>query len=212
MITSDIPVSGYIPGQTYTITVKLDDSKMGLCGFELTSETHFDKVGVFQNIDGEGTQTLNSGRSVTHTYLSNTPTNGSKTWKVNWVAPEQYTNQVNFYVACNAANGNESSTGDQIYLSSYIVQEGQITGIAEDQDNMFSIYYFSPNKLIKLEGLNASKDQVTVRVLTINGTPVKIASCGRSNSSIDVSGVPAGIYIVTAYANNQYFSQKIFIQ
>ncbi|HKJ42459.1 MAG TPA: choice-of-anchor V domain-containing protein [Sunxiuqinia sp.] len=211
LISSDIPESGYIPGQTYSVSVKLDDSNMNACGFELTSETHFDKVGKFENITDQNTQTLNSGRSITHTYLSNSPTNGSKTWKVDWVAPAQYTGQVHFYVACNAANGNASSTGDQIYLSNYTVEEGQLTGIDQQKAPPLSIYYNPGNRSIKILNIPNSKSKASAQVFSINGAPVKSVADVNQHATIDASDLNAGVYIITVIQNNHVFSQKVSV-
>lgn len=211
MITSNIPEGGYVPGQTYTITMQLDYNSMKRCGFELTSETHFDKVGSFKTIDGQGTQLLNSGKAVTHSYLGNTPTNGSKTWKVDWVAPEQNTGQVTFYAAFNAANGNGSASGDQIITSNLLVQEAQATGIEKQNDHPFSVYYNSENHTIRILNMPSLDTKASAQIFSMSGIPVKSFSNVNNNETLDISGLSSGVYIVTIFQDNHVYTQKIAV-
>lgn len=211
MITSNIPESGYVPGQTYTITVQLDYSSMNRCGFELTSETHFDKVGTFKTIDGQGTQLLNFGRAITHSYLGNTPKDGSKTWKVDWVAPAKSTGQVTFYAAFNAANGDGSSRGDQIITSNLQVQEAQVTGIEEQRNQAFSVYYNSNSHTIRILNMPKPDTKASAQIFSMNGTPVKSFPNVNNNATLSVSDLSSGIYIITIFQDSHVYTQKIAV-
>ena len=98
-ITTNIPSTGYEPGNTYNITVKvlvgaaLQDPK----GFEVTCEknTNNAKAGLFGISDLTNTQLINNGTAVTHT----TAGNSLNTWSLNWVAPTAGTGEVTFYGA-----------------------------------------------------------------------------------------------------------------
>lgn len=126
-ITSNIPASGYSPGQTYTITATATHTGAALFGFEMTAENSSNnKTGTFIITDAIQTKLVNNNKAVTHTQNGTTPSGNSKSWSVNWTAPAQGTGNVTFYAAFNAANGNGQNTGDVIYKTLLLVPEGSI--------------------------------------------------------------------------------------
>jgi len=98
-ITTDIPSTGYIAGNTYNITAKilvgaaLQDPK----GFEVTCEenTTNTKAGVFGTPDLINTQFTNNSNAVTHTAAGNS----QNTWDFTWEAPIAGTGDITFYGA-----------------------------------------------------------------------------------------------------------------
>ena len=86
-ITTDIPMTGYVPGTTYTITLTGTHTGVGKFGFELTAEDNSNnKVGTFIITDPTQTQLKNGGNAVTHTSAGTAPSGNSKTWTVDWTA------------------------------------------------------------------------------------------------------------------------------
>lgn len=123
-ITSNIPGSGYVPGQTYVITATGTHTGVVYFGFELTAENASNqKTGTFLITDPSQTQLVNNGKAVSHTQNGIFPSGNSKSWSVHWTAPAAGTGNVTFYAAFNAANGNGQNTGDVIYKSNLIVSE-----------------------------------------------------------------------------------------
>ncbi len=97
-ITTDIPLTGYEPGNTYNITV-VSNPVVGSdpAGFEVTCEenTTNTKTGSFGITNPNSTQFTNNNSAVTHT----TAGNSLGTWSFNWVAPIAGTGDVTFYGA-----------------------------------------------------------------------------------------------------------------
>lgn len=123
-IATNIPVGGYTPGQTYTITATGTHTGVVKFGFELTVEDNQgNKVGTLQLADPSRTKFTNGNHAVTHTSAGNVPSGNSNSWTMNWVAPSGIDGQVGIYAAFNAANGNGNTTGDVIYKSSTFVSE-----------------------------------------------------------------------------------------
>jgi len=121
-ITSNIPVEGYTPGQTYQITATGTFSGVVKFGFELTAETSTGvKTGTFIITDAVRTKLVNANKAVTHTTAGNVPTGNTCSWSMNWTAPATSVGQVRFYAAFNAANGNGNNTGDVIHTSTLFV-------------------------------------------------------------------------------------------
>lgn len=125
-ITSNIPPSGYVPGETYQITATGTHSGVGRFGFELTAEnTSGGKVGTFAITDAPRTKLINQGNAVTHTFNGTTVSGNSSSWSANWTAPGTDIGQIRFYAAFNAANGNGNTSGDVVYTSTLFVDAAQ---------------------------------------------------------------------------------------
>lgn len=123
-ITSNIPAEGYIPGQTYDITAIGTHTGVVKFGFELTAEDlSGSKTGTLTITDPLQTKYTNSQSAVTHTSDGTNPVGNMKVWNMSWTAPDPGVEDVIFYAAFNAANGNGSTSGDVIYLSDLQVQQ-----------------------------------------------------------------------------------------
>ena len=123
-ITSGIPSEGYTAGETYTITVTGTHTGVVKMGFEVTSENSpGTKKGTWIITNAGRTQLVNLNKAASHTSAGNTPNGDSNTWDVDWTAPAAGTGAIKFNSAVNAANGNGSTSGDQIYTTLLTVQE-----------------------------------------------------------------------------------------
>lgn len=121
-ITTNVPTSGFVGGQTYTITATGTHTGVVLFGFELTVEdAQGNKVGTLQLTDPVRTKFTNGGDAVTHTEDGITPTGNTNSWSMNWVAPTGVSGNIGIYAAFNAANGNGNNSGDVIYKSSIFI-------------------------------------------------------------------------------------------
>jgi hypothetical protein len=122
-ISSDIPKSGYVPGQKYTIAINATDPAAVKIGFEITSENSLGKQGAFLITDDVRTKLTNNNTAVTHKSEGISPVDGKIAWSFNWTAPSKGTGDITFYAAVNAANGNGNPGGDKIYTSSLVAKE-----------------------------------------------------------------------------------------
>ncbi|MDA0812713.1 MAG: hypothetical protein O3C21_10030, partial [Verrucomicrobia bacterium] len=112
----------YEPGQKYTLQVAITEANQRRFGFSMVArDSDNDRVNVGAwSPGGNDTQVHGSQNSIAS--HRNAPTgNGSHTFTVNWTAPANGVGDVTFYVAGNAANSNNSSSGDSIYLKQVII-------------------------------------------------------------------------------------------
>lgn len=142
-ITSTVPNTGYVPGQTYTITASITKSGHNIFGFELTSETPGGtKIGTLSSTSSE-TQLTNNTNAVTHTSSGNFGS-GSKSWSMDWQAPSAGTGEIVLQAAFNVTNGNGSPSGDTLYIDSIHVQEDSsasaIPSAQMVQENSITVY------------------------------------------------------------------------
>ena len=125
-ISSNIPASGYIPGETYTINLSINQNNISKFGFEITAENQQgDKKGIFLITNTSETKTTNNNTAVTHTASGVNGINNEKNWSFDWVAPgfAASDGEVIFYSSLIAANGDGQNTGDTKHSASLTVQE-----------------------------------------------------------------------------------------
>lgn len=128
----------YVPDMTYSITVTLLDQDQSRWGFELTAKDDASNgAGTFTVTDPVNTQ-LSDNAAPNADYMKhtsagtydNTP-NGPVTWQFDWTAPSTDVGDITFYVAGNAANSNNNTSGDNIYTSSAVSRLDAIPSISE---------------------------------------------------------------------------------
>ncbi|MBT7481573.1 MAG: T9SS type A sorting domain-containing protein [Flavobacteriales bacterium] len=205
-ISTDIPSTGYIPGDTYTITVEVSHPSFTKYGFELTAESFNMKVGGFTITNSSQTKLANGNNSVTHK-SSGTLGSATKTWTVNWTAPVAGQMTVDFYAASVTANGNEENTGDNVYTTSHTVNENVNTAITTVSEN---INMFSYNDNIKIEG---NKNLSSVKIYDLSGKMVSNHINLMLPATISTSNFSSGIYIInTTDINGNQYNNKINIK
>jgi hypothetical protein len=92
-ITSDVPVDGYTPGTTYTISATAPGS--GRKGFEISPQSLTGAL-LGTLTPGSGNKLCNGSKAVTH---SSGVTGNPATWTFSWTAPAAGTGPVTFYGA-----------------------------------------------------------------------------------------------------------------
>ena len=124
-ITTNIPASGYVGGETYTITAKIVQSGIARFGFEVSVENQSTShIGSLIVTNSTETQIVSSNY-ITHKF-GGTAGSGSRTWTFNWKAPCAGQDTAIFYGTFNATNSNNSDTGDKIYATKIKVGENLI--------------------------------------------------------------------------------------
>ena len=166
IITSNIPASGYIAGQTYTITATVSQTGINEFGFQISPQNNSGALmGTIINTSPSQTQVLNS-KYITHTSGGIAGTSNSKTWSFNWVAPAAGSGDVTFYGAFNFSNNNGTGSGDIIRTNTLTTTENTTTNLVEFGQNGFSVSVY-PNPIrneatVALNSLDAGTAQYTI--------------------------------------------------
>lgn len=201
IISSDIPLGGFVPGSTYNFTVTMSGS--AAYGFEITPQTATSNAGVGSLIAGTGTQ-ISSTKYLTHTAKK---TGASATWNFQWTAPTSG-NTVTFYGSFLFANNNFGTSGDMVMTSSVTYTAASTVGIEDIAKNeaFFSVF---PNpaeneiKLLSIENLNSAS------VYSLDGKLMKVVSEQELTSkSVIISDLEAGIYFIKAESNAKSVTAK----
>ena len=133
-ITSNIPSSGYVPGNIYNITAVNNGGGMDPKGFEITCEenTSNTKTGAFLITNSNATQFANNSSAVTHTAVGNS----LSTWSFDWEAPVAGTGDITFYGAfIEAGYPMGANIGDFYSSTTLSASEFSLTDITETSNS-----------------------------------------------------------------------------
>ncbi len=195
-ISSIIVATGYTPGEEYMIVVAGLDPDANKFGFEATAEDQAgNKVGTFSGDITGLTQLCNSNSAVTHTALSNTPLADTGTaWVFNWTAPMESVGDITFYAAINAANGNNTTSGDQIHLSQFTASPA--VGISDNMASEKIKFYPNPaTDYIHVE-TNGYGENKHMEIINMHGQIAKRIEISDTRQTIDISEFDSGIYFI----------------
>ena len=210
-ITSPALASGYVPGQTYTIGAALSPGMSSKIGFEVTAERDADnsKTGTIIITDAARTKTVSAGNAITHNAAAGTAaTGGSNVWSFDWVAPATGTGAVTFYGAFNAANGNSSSSGDQVYTATFNVIEN--IGVGVDEINLTSTIQLYPNPATTYFQISSDENIIGVEIFNLNGK--KIVEENSYQDKINIEELSSGVYFVSIKTDQGATVEKLIIQ
>lgn len=215
------PVTSYIPGASYTVTLQLasNPAKKGFSSTVLDDGTN-SMAGSLTGSGVGGTQDFPNG-GVTRDYVSHT--SGSNTsaniiWSWNWIAPATNVGNVTFYVASNAANNNGATTGDQIFLSQHTLN-GTV-GISElnGNDFLFNAGYSDVGNKVTLNFTSLIADYMFFNLVDLNGKSVFTSDMtksviGKNKNNVSLPAeIENGMYVVHFFVGNRAMSAKIMIQ
>lgn len=194
-ITSNIPLAGYTPDSTYTITATMTRGNTKF-GFQISAQNSTGTQKGTLVSTGTETKTLSSGKYITHTSTGTSGSNGTKTWTFDWTAPAAGGGDVTFYGAFNASNGNTFQNGDTIFKSQTTVSEN-LTGIEEwNLANTMSVY---PNPVSDKFAVHCNEIGVAIEqinIIDLNGKVVTAINNITAGKTIDISTLSAGTYLV----------------
>jgi Secretion system C-terminal sorting domain len=216
IITSNIPLSGYVPGSTYTISATLSQAGISCWGFEISPQTATGVLVGTPIITNTTTTKIVSTKYVTHQMAGISGAN-TKTWMFNWTAPVAGSGSVTFYGAFNICNGNGAKTGDFIHTSTMTVNEFT-TGAVENAsiEKTFTVY---PNPVQDGSQFSVYMDEPTdikMNLMSVNGNLVRVLCneqqvAGSYIYTFDNAGLKPGLYIVQLLTAKGVTSKKVVI-
>ncbi len=217
LITSNIPVSGYLADSTYTVTATAFSTSLVRFGFEISP----------QDFGGNPlgtmivTNTINTHfcagttNYITHTKTGSSWPDHTATWQFDWKAPAAGTGDVTFYGAFNYANNNTFNTGDTIHTSTLTVPEGT-TGISNPV--VFNDVNLYPNPVMNVFQLTfylQQPEHIQLLLLSETGSLISILSDRHQSggkqilsASLDNS-VASGIYYIKLKAGTDVVIRKV---
>ena len=212
------PVTSYTPGNTYTISLSLTSNpgKRGFSAVALTPSNTNAGSSIGAGIGGTQNFTSAGRQYVSHTTTSSTATTPFA-WS--WVAPATNVGNVTFYVASNAANDNNLSSGDMIYLSQHIFTPASGAGIEEtsNEANFEAGYNMATNKLV-VNFNYLGIGEMHLNLVDLNGRSVFTYDLGQSEIGENKetialpSSLQEGMYVVHFFVGNKAMSANILVK
>ena len=212
-ITSNALNDEYMPGQTYTITVTVDQSGISKFGF-LTlvgySASANASTGTIQLTNTTETRLRTSGARdyVTHRSAGTSGTN-AKSWSFDWVAPGSNTGDVTFFASGNATNGQGNRTGDQVYTTSLVLTE-MLTSLDPSFNEAPKVQVFPTfaNESVTVRLDNAAYGEMDLQVVNLEGKVVyesrEMAKGGQFDKTLFVNSWESGLYYLRV--TGEYFA------
>ncbi|WP_242084275.1 choice-of-anchor V domain-containing protein [Aestuariivivens sediminis] len=201
-ITTNIPITGYVLGETYIINVLTSSSGASGWGFELTAEKAGGiKVGTYNITGATGSpKIITSGGSVTHS------NENSNEWSFNWTAPTVDEGDITFYAAVVAANGSGTG-GDQVVTTSEVVVPSTL-GLDEHNSLAFKVF---PNPTRDNLTINLPNDIFGgfAEIFDFSGKLVKTAEISSIVNELNLKDLSSGIYVLRLTSNGKSGFKKI---
>lgn len=164
--------AGYQPDSLYNLTLTVSHAGQRRWGFQLTViDATGSPVGQLIATDPVNTQ-YDTSQVGGYQYMKQTSAGtfpgqvGQASWAIGWRAPNAAAGAVTFYWCANAANNDNSASGDTIIRDSLVV--GEAVGINSQPKHGRRAWRYS----------NPSRDAVVVRYYGSAEAPVRIYSAG----------------------------------
>jgi hypothetical protein len=214
----------FVAGETYEILVSLEQTGQSQWGFEFTPLD----VGTCTITDAQNTQSSTSGAD---TYVKQTAQGsyggspGPASWTFEWTAPQDSPDEVVFYAAGNAANGNGATSGDYVYTAFAISMLAPAAANDGPTASPFPLRVSgSPNPIRESATLSYSlpaRTQATLAIHDAQGRLVTNLSRGESPAGAsqvtwecsDNIGrpVPAGLYVCRLTAIGRVATARLVV-
>lgn len=217
-ITSNIPASGYVPGQTYTITATNTEEGATRFGFSISPQAiDGTMLGEMIVTDTHTTKLVGDGKYITYTRYGIDGVD-SKTWTFDWKAPADSLNvhEVVFYGAFNS-NFDGHKDGDKTWLSTLKVYSEKWTGLPNSlrKDHGINVYPNPANGILALSLPASVKGPVCVKLYSSGGKYLKtlyeVTGHSPSLLELDVQDFEAGMYLLQVQAGSETISKKLVL-
>lgn len=193
VVVTGIPATGYVPGTTYPVTVTVNDPTARRYGFELIMLDNGNRVSSgTMSVTSPTTTLLRQVAGIA--YMSHLNANGSNSWTFNWVAPSTPAGTLNLYVAANAANNNNASSGDHIYTAQLAIPVNSTTAVVDEQTLAAAALMVFPNPATDRLWLTGPATASAQQVVLLDGLGREVLQQADATADLDVRHLPAGNY------------------
>lgn len=203
LLDNGVAVTQYEPGESYDLklTVTPGSGTPPRFGFQTVALTGNDNTsaGTFGSAP-TGFRTLNIGG---RTYAEHASPRTSNTFTIEWTAPAAGADEVRFYAAGIAANANGSTNGDGTAVLTAPLTVTELTVGTFSPEALFSQLEVAPNPVRDLLTLRAQSEQsgeYQFRLVSLSGQVLLQNRLGFQSGenvhTIDVSTLPAGVYLL----------------
>ncbi|TVR76290.1 MAG: T9SS C-terminal target domain-containing protein [Chitinophagaceae bacterium] len=217
-IIANIDTSGYLPGESYTINTFISHPDRNVFGFQMTAQTLDGQyLGTFLSNSHE-TQTTSNDRYITHTNLGIEVNDTIKEWDFQWIAPSgEPEENVTFFAAYNAADGDGTPNGDIIYTSSVTYNYKVVSNAPSLSKNLSKGTVFpNPAEDIFHITFDTTCDIAEFSFYTVEGRKLltlrkNVLDNHKTTFSVGEIGLTTGRYIIKIVGCNKSISMPLII-
>lgn len=197
LITSDIPATGYVPGETYIITASVTGS--GGKGFQVSPQD------ITGNLLGTLTAGSNNHLNGSGKYVTQNSGIGASTatWTFSWTAPVAGTGNVTFYGAFTVSM-------PVTLLSTMVAEENTSLGISNNTNQRITI---SPNPCKDYFTVDHLISGGKLSITDMNGKMIRsVENLSKGINRIDVAGLNSGRYVVVLENNGKKMTGNLVVR
>jgi hypothetical protein len=215
-ISSNIPTSGYVPGQRYTISTTNGEQEGTRFGFQVSPQNIAgDLLGQLVITDSIQTQLVGNGKYITYTE-NGIDGQGSKTWTFDWIAPDAGTGDVTFYGAYNS-NFEGHKGENHVFLSTLTVKESGASHVSSvtGENTRLQVYPNPAKEWIQIRFHLSEQLYYSLDITDFKGRHVAQIkhekSSGPISTRFNTSDLPNGLYMIRLQTQSAIVTQKIWI-
>ena len=215
-ITSNIPSTGFVPGERYTITTTNHEAEGTRFGFQVSPQNIAgDLLGTIVITDSVQTQLVGDGKYITYTE-NGVDGIGSKTWTFDWIAPGEEIGEVTFYGAYNSNFEGHKGT-NHVSLSTLTVKKGWGLKVAQilKEELHFKVFPNPAKDWINISFELESESHLVLDILDIKGQQVALIlnekQTGTVKSRFNTEVLPSGNYFVRLQVDGKITTQKLSV-
>lgn len=204
LIVTNVPVEGYTPGETYTITIEgLADQSSTKYGMQVTAE---DGLG-----NAVGTFLAGTGTAVSGKYIEHSPafSGSNPNWEFTWTAPSSDVGDITFYGAFVIANSAGGNTGDRVKTSTTVISANPTNGLRSENANVNASIH---NNQLTLQLPEVISNPI-IQIFTLDGKVVVSKGLVNESSKMFIVNLPSNIakgsYFVKVSDGVKVFTTKI---
>jgi hypothetical protein len=209
LIQTDIPPLGFLPSDTYNITLNVSRPSTNIFGFQISAGDEFFPVGRFLINDPVEMQFALNENYVTHR-LAGTSGNNQKEWQMQWVAPDDpMIDPVTIYASFVAGT---FLVNDEVLMTNLPITMNQsVPGPMAGEGRPVAFPNPFGHRLV-LRWPYTEESLKKVYLSNTSGQVVYSARDPQVNNGeyvINTGGLPAGTYFLEAVSGSRIHRQKL---
>lgn len=207
-------VNEWVAGKQYNVNVTLSKDGASKYGFEISAK--------------QGTGAMNFGTLTPGTTTTFAPLTDSKyithssagggNWNFTWTAPAAGSDPVTFYVAGNAANGDNTTNGDFIYTTSKTIAASTASLDANERFASHVKVLQNPvDQNLTVNFTQQSPENASIKIYNLQGQEINLSSTLQGHGVhkrfvVETGSLDQGIYIFSIQSGRRQASGKFLRQ
>lgn len=216
-ISTSIPESGYIPGETYDVSVGVKKMGMKRFGFQwtATSENTSQGMGEIINLDEDKTQLVTEAGKTYIMHQVAPVVDDSSSWNFQWKAPISNADDAVFYLAVVASNNDGFRTGDYVALDTLAIPSQLTTSLQDRFPDQYKLRAYLAGETLVMEGMLENPLPFTLTIMDLSGRNLgKVRIMPHAHEwewKVPREMLVNGVYLISAKNDEFFITKKVII-